>query len=526
MTRQEIAIEVAKNHEFFQEQCRAFALHVEGYAQRLIDRCKQRRAELKNEYGENVFAILNEKANCWRTLAYFLDSYEELAGEPPEAGWVWDKDDECCRYLNWDLVRPIWCPHYRPADDKNPLLWFIAADKRLSDGYVPFGGNVPEGDRLLHDAVLLAIAHDCDATMSGADPRVFAGVRSVTYWSREAFFKAVNTALERDGGDTRLEKAWHRVEAELDRRTGAGKPQDGKASGDMSGVGNRVPWMDESPDGWIRSSEAVSLAHELVWTGNRPDLSDPGGLARAIEGIADCLDSCTKNPANPDLEGYLNWDREICEAVFLVLDDVIGWLPYHNVSATVIDDWKRQGNTIRKATIPPPKQGQCTEALRREWRDYGEVAMVLVRAVQDMRGKLRKVAAILRDAGKAGGAGTANSKRKPKVARLTTSRLLAYQSFRYALATNQALVRAKLKEVYRWLESAENRQDEKHPYKGAKMPKEDTWKKYLRDACREYDSSVERTREAIDKEWSYAEKHGRNVVSVNEIVYRSSQQAD
>ncbi len=158
MTRQEITREVARNIEFFKGRCEVFAARIEGYAERLIERCKQRRAELRNELGENAFVILNPEADAWRTLADFLNSYEEHAGEPPEPGWVWDKDDACCCYLDWDLVHPIWCPHYRPPDDKNPLLWFITADERRPGAYVSRGRDVPDGDRLLHDAVLLAIA--------------------------------------------------------------------------------------------------------------------------------------------------------------------------------------------------------------------------------------------------------------------------------------------------------------------------------------------------------------------------------
>ncbi len=55
--------------------------------------------------------------------------------------------------------------------------------------------------------------------MSGADPRVFDKVPPVRYWPRDQFFRRVDNALNLDGGDTRLQKAWDRVKAELDKRT-------------------------------------------------------------------------------------------------------------------------------------------------------------------------------------------------------------------------------------------------------------------------------------------------------------------
>lgn len=111
--------------------------------------------------------------------------------------------------------------------------------------------------------------------------------------------------------------------------------------------------------------------------------------------------------------------------------------------------------------------------------------------------------------------------------KLPKSRLLALQSFAYAIATKRELVRASQGTIYEWLKKLENHNNEKNPYRGTKIPdKKETWQSYLRDACRKKGTDTDQIRTQIDKEWIYTDKQGHSVVDVTQIVYRSSQQTD
>ncbi|MEN6575463.1 MAG: toll/interleukin-1 receptor domain-containing protein [Phycisphaerales bacterium] len=208
MKRLDIVNRVHENLGFFQKQCRAFSNHVEAYADRLIERCERKRAELSERVGEKAFHGVIQDGFATSPAIRLLDK-EEAAG-PPTLGWVWSTDNDCIG-LSWTPVRSNWLPHWRPPEEGNPLLWFATSNEARRDAYVfPGYGMVPQ-HQVLHDAVLLSIAHDHDPLLSKSEPRVFDGVQAGHYWCRDEFCRTVWNALMQEGGEERLERAWMRV---------------------------------------------------------------------------------------------------------------------------------------------------------------------------------------------------------------------------------------------------------------------------------------------------------------------------
>ncbi len=82
---------------------------------------------------------------------------------------------------------------------------------------------------------------------------------------------------------------------------------------------------------------------------------------------------------------------------------------------------------------------------------------------------------------------------------------IALQSFNYAINSNRILVRAKQADIYKWL-SKDKETSEKNPYSGLKMPTENTWKSYIRQACKASDTDTELVRKEAEKNWLYKEQ--------------------
>lgn len=98
------------------------------------------------------------------------------------------------------------------------------------------------------------------------------------------------------------------------------------------------------------------------------------------------------------------------------------------------------------------------------------------------------------------------------------SRLRAYQSQKYVKDKNAELKSATLKQIYDWLADSENMSVEDHPYYGRKMPKYETWEKYVREAQQHYGTQRNQPRAG--------RSYGRSVVREYQIEYSSSQQPD
>lgn len=221
LTRSDIVNAVDANRGFFEGPCRTFADRVGGYAARLIDRSEKQRAAILKRLGDKAFhGNIHADGRAVSPADAFLA--EEATREPPEPGWVWDAGTECCEYLDWKAVRSLWLPHWRPADDVNPLLWFATAGDIAGARWYTRGAKPAREDEGLHDAVLLAIAHDSDESLVGRDPRIFDAVPPVDLWPREDFFRKVNDALLRNPEP--LRRAWGRI---VPRLPGAvGDPSD------------------------------------------------------------------------------------------------------------------------------------------------------------------------------------------------------------------------------------------------------------------------------------------------------------
>lgn len=96
---------------------------------------------------------------------------------------------------------------------------------------------------------------------------------------------------------------------------------------------------------------------------------------------------------------------------------------------------------------------------------------------------------------------------------------LALDSFVIALSEKEALLRAKLDDIYNWLMKPENLEDNRNPYKDIRnKPKLKTWKSYLRFACDYYDgTSTDEIRERAEKQWLFEKSKGRNTVYPKDI---------
>ena len=104
---------------------------------------------------------------------------------------------------------------------------------------------------------------------------------------------------------------------------------------------------------------------------------------------------------------------------------------------------------------------------------------------------------------------------------LSPSRIIARQSFVWALCANRKLLDATQSDVYGWLSREEIRGEEENPYNGTKMPQSETWMRYLREAC-----DTEALRDEIERHWLQADQEGQSVVYVKNIQFHSSQKAD
>lgn len=84
---------------------------------------------------------------------------------------------------------------------------------------------------------------------------------------------------------------------------------------------------------------------------------------------------------------------------------------------------------------------------------------------------------------------------------ISASRSLAVQAFKYALSENRKLLQAKQSTIYEYISHSENRASHKNPYKGISLPKENTWKAYLREGCRVLGKDVDVLRTEARKGW-------------------------
>lgn len=225
MARQEIVNKVHENRGFFESQCQTFAERVKAYAERLVARCEKQRAALLERLGENAFHETVENGVVVDSPAWKALCEEEAAG-PPKHRWVWEKYRHgCCSYLHYWTVREKWIQHWRPPEDTNPLLWFATAQERRPRADIFRGWGMAPTDQGLHDAVVLAIAHDLDPSLAASEPRVFDRVKAVPSWPRDKFFREVNNALNLEGGEERLQRAWVRAK---------GKAQEASESNEAS----------------------------------------------------------------------------------------------------------------------------------------------------------------------------------------------------------------------------------------------------------------------------------------------------
>jgi len=97
-------------------------------------------------------------------------------------------------------------------------------------------------------------------------------------------------------------------------------------------------------------------------------------------------------------------------------------------------------------------------------------------------------------------------KRTLKDSEISGSRLIAMQSFMYALDKDKALLTATQSEIYQWLLKPNNRECDKNPYHDCKPPKEESWKAYLRSYCKAKHISIEEYRQRQKERWALREQ--------------------
>lgn len=110
---------------------------------------------------------------------------------------------------------------------------------------------------------------------------------------------------------------------------------------------------------------------------------------------------------------------------------------------------------------------------------------------------------------------------------LPPSRKLALDSFVFALCKNQNLLNVKQADIYKEIMSGENLDDDRNPYKGIlEKPNQESWERYLRDACNHHGKTVEAIRDMLKKEWLFAREYGQNVVHISQIEWFSRPKPD
>lgn len=92
------------------------------------------------------------------------------------------------------------------------------------------------------------------------------------------------------------------------------------------------------------------------------------------------------------------------------------------------------------------------------------------------------------------------------------SRMRAAQSLYFALLRERSLIPKPLNDIHRWLR--DNQEDEENPYHGQRLPRERSWKGYVREACDHV-----RVRDLAAKEWAFADSRGSSVVDISRIDY-------
>ncbi|MCK4518165.1 hypothetical protein KAT92_05275, partial [Candidatus Babeliales bacterium] len=111
-------------------------------------------------------------------------------------------------------------------------------------------------------------------------------------------------------------------------------------------------------------------------------------------------------------------------------------------------------------------------------------------------------------------------KRVSKGNEVSGSRVIAMQSFDYALGENKALLTASQAEIYQWLLNPDNKECDKNPYHDCKPPKEESWKAYLREYCNTEHTSIENLRQRHKGRWALRDQEAA------EKKYGSSPKAD
>jgi len=96
--------------------------------------------------------------------------------------------------------------------------------------------------------------------------------------------------------------------------------------------------------------------------------------------------------------------------------------------------------------------------------------------------------------------------------KLSPSRMLAAQSLYFALLRERSLIPKSLGDIHRWLQ--DNQEYEGNPYHGQALPREESWKGYVRDAC-----DQARVRDLAGKEWALADSRGSSVVDISRVDY-------
>jgi len=236
--REEIVNKVHKQpaFEFVQRQCGIFFDRVEVYAERAEKRLNQWLAELDRRI--NKIAPGAEGNDRLALLDAVLK--EERKGGPPKPGYVWSNGNDYWG-LDFFKFRARWINHWRPADDVNPLLYFETAESPVKGTFVtPAAQRIDQKDttlQVLFASVLLAVAHDYDPTLSKAWPRMLDDRRESEYWDHKKFLKQVWNALNKEGGNAEIERAWARVMETLQLRRGqAGEVDEARQPAKNSGT--------------------------------------------------------------------------------------------------------------------------------------------------------------------------------------------------------------------------------------------------------------------------------------------------
>jgi hypothetical protein len=223
MTRQEIISEVGRRMPFFGDMWAEFCRSVEEYAKRVEG---------------------------------LVSSESPSETEKPNHRWITVPDEiqfgSAYVFVDILLENSFWMPN----DLVNPASWFGLPPSSMAAELTYFRKSETElnpAEQVLHDAVVLSVAHDDAFKGKGSVPRIYQhGTYDRTLHFRcDDFVDALTKRLQPPDGDLEVQGAWDRIR-HLVEPNGPGQP------GETPGKGGKLSWL------WRLYETTIKAACEAI----------------------------------------------------------------------------------------------------------------------------------------------------------------------------------------------------------------------------------------------------------------------